>query len=189
MSKLDLDFYLEEDVVALSQKVLGCLLSTYIDGVLTSGYIIESEAYQGPQDQASHAYQMRRTARNEVMYHQGGISYVYLCYGIHPLFNIVTNVEGIPHAILIRALLPKEGIETMHMRRKCSVLQKLTQGPGNVTKALGIDLSFNGASLLGNQIWLSQTDRLDYPIVAGPRIGIDYAGEDAKLPWRFRYQL
>ncbi len=150
--------------------------------------IIETEAYRGPEDKASHAYGNRRTNRTEVMYKAGGICYVYLCYGIHALFNIITNTHDIPHAVLIRALHPVDGIPWMLKRRKKSKLDaKLTSGPGTLTQALGITLAHNGLSLHGPQIWIEDRGFKIDPknIHASPRIGIDYAGEHALLPWRF----
>lgn len=138
---------------------------------MTGGYIIETEAYKGPEDKASHAYNNRRTKRTEVMFQKGGICYVYLCYGMHHLLNVVTNQENIPHAILIRGIyIPDKG--------------KII-GPGNVTKALGVDMHYNGESLLSDKIWIEEREKIKGEIVASPRVGIDYAGEDAKLPWRF----
>lgn len=182
---LPLAFYLRDDVVQISQELLGCHLFTSLDGVLTGGRIIETEAYGGAQDRACHAYNNRVTKRTEVMFRQGGISYVYLCYGMHNMLNVVTNRETIPHAILIRALEPLEGIETMRERRKKEKIDKtLTNGPGALTQALGIDRQLNGISLHGETLWIEKGER-PKQIVAGPRIGIDYAGQDASLPWRF----
>jgi DNA-3-methyladenine glycosylase len=184
------DYYKTQDVVFLSKDMLGKFLLTSFDGKLTGGMIIETEAYKGPEDKASHAYGNRRTKRNEVMYHNGGICYVYLCYGIHALFNIVTNKIDIPHAILIRAIEPSIGIEHMLDRRgKKKWTHTLTSGPGSLTVALGIKLSHNGLSVTGPDIWLEDRGiKLeDNQIMATPRIGVDYAGEDAALPWRFIY--
>ncbi len=188
-AKLNLSFYQQDDVVAISQQLLGKYLFTYFDHVLTGGMIIETEAYRAPEDQASHAYGLRRTKRTEVMYQAGGVCYVYLCYGIHSLFNVITNQEGIPHAILIRAIQPLVGIETMLNRRnKQKVDKTLIQGPGALSQALGITLNANGLSLLGSQIWIEDrgVQINENEIVTSPRVGVDYAGEDALLPWRFR---
>ena len=191
MNKLPLSFYQQDDVVVLSQQLIGMKIYTYIDELLTGGIIVETEAYRGPEDKASHAYGLRRTKRNEMMYQPGGISYIYICYGIHPLLNIVTNNEGVPHAILLRAIEPTDGIETMLRRRNKSKLDKsLTAGPGSLAVALGLSLHFNGCSLLGPQLWIEKGENAILPeaIVASPRVGIDYAEEDAALPWRFRLQ-
>src|ERR1700722_2278008 len=144
MKKLGQDFYLREDVVNISRELIGKFLITKVKGKLTSGMIIETEAYNGVVDKASHAYNNRRTARNEIMYSQGGNAYVYLCYGIHHLFNIVTNKKDTPHAILIRGILPKEGIDTMLKRRKLkSVTKKFSDGPGTVSQALAISTAYS----------------------------------------------
>lgn len=174
---LSLDFYLQEDVVQISRALLGKKLFTCINGVVTGGRITETEAYRGAEDKASHAYKGRRTRRTEVMFHKGGICYVYLCYGIHFLFNVVTNHENTPHAVLIRALDLTVGSEEMFKRK--------INGPGILTEALGISASFNGASLMGPTIWIEDGPSPE-KIEAGPRVGIDYAEEDALLPWRFR---
>lgn len=188
MTVLPLDYYRQHDVLFLSRDLLGKYLMTKIDGVETGGMIIETEAYRGPEDRASHAYGNRRTKRNEVMYQEGGISYVYQCYGIHFLFNVVTNQKGIPHAILIRGIKPEIGIETMLKRRGKQKLDSfLAGGPATLTQALGIDKKHNGLSLAGDIVWIEDRGVAisKEQIVAGPRVGIDYAGEDMHLPWRF----
>lgn len=189
MAKLPLEYYLQEDVVFLSKDLLGKILVTHIGGIITAGTIIETEAYRAPDDKASHAYGFRRTKRNEVMYKAGGVCYVYRCYGIHALFNVITNKSEMPHGILIRAIAPLEGIETMLQRRgKTKVDRTLTSGPGTVSQALGIDTCHNGISLIESTIWIEDR-HIAVPeenVIIGPRVGIDYAGEDALLPWRFR---
>lgn len=187
MSKLPLGFYQREDVLLLSKELLGKYLFTNMDNVLTGGIIVETEAYAGPIDRASHAYGNRRTERTEVMFQAGGVSYVYLCYGIHRLFNVITNVAGIPHAVLIRAIQPVSGIEKMLERRNKHRLDRdVAGGPGSLTKALGITTDHNGISLEGTTIWIEDHGGSCPEIIASPRVGVDYAGEDAKLPWRFR---
>lgn len=159
---------------------------TKIDDVLTGGMILETEAYRGPEDRASHAFNNRRTKRTEVMFQKGGIAYVYLCYGIHCLFNVVTNKNEIPHAILIRAIAPDCGINKMFQRRKKKKLHfTLTSGPGSVCQALGIHLIHNGHTLTKPPIWIEDRGYTPKNIHVGPRIGIEYAKEDALLPWRF----
>jgi len=186
--RLDALFYQGADVVALANTLLGKVLVTDFDGMVTAARIVETEAYNGVVDKASHAYNGRRTKRTEVMYRQGGTAYVYLIYGIHQLFNIVTNVEGVPHAVLVRGAEPVLGIETMLTRTgKQQADYTLTRGPGNVSKALGISTAHTGYDLLGEEIYLLD-DGLRYnkaQIVVTPRIGVDYAGEDALLPYRF----
>ncbi len=186
--KLPTAFYLRKNVLQIARELLGKVIVTQFDENLTSGMITEVEAYAGITDRASHAYNHRKTRRTAVMYAPGGTAYVYLCYGIHHLFNVVTNQSGIPHAILIRAMEPVEGVDTMLERRKKSRLAfSLTAGPGAVAQALGIKTMHTGCSLLSDTIWLE--DRGIRPprkqILSGPRIGVDYAGEDALLPYRF----
>lgn len=184
---LKASYFQNPDVVFLARDLVGKTLCTRINRKLTCGIITETEAYEGITDKASHAYGGRRTNRTEVMYSKGGVSYVYLCYGIHRLFNIVTNSQGVPHAILIRAIYPIKGIEEIIRRRGVKFSPSMCVGPGKVSQALGIDLLHNNTSLSGKTIWL-QDDRVnikDSDILVGPRIGIDYAGEDAKLPYRF----
>jgi DNA-3-methyladenine glycosylase len=189
MNPLPLSYYQHHDVIFLSQDLLGKFLMTQIGTTLTGGMIIETEAYRAPEDRASHAFNNRRTKRNEMMFQQGGYGYVYQCYGIHALFNIVTNLSGIPHAILIRAIQPTVGIEEMLKRRNQEKLSKTTAGgPGTLTQALGINLSHNGCLLTEPPIWIEDHGIIVKPddIIAGPRVGVDYAGEHALLPWRFR---
>jgi len=189
MRKLKIDFYQRSDVVKIAKELLGKILVTKWNNIETSGRIVEVEAYNGVVDKASHAAGGRRTNRNEVMYGEGGMSYVYLCYGIHHLFNVVTNRPETPHAILIRALEPIRGIDVMLERTgKKKLDNTLTKGPGNVSKALGISFKVHsGLSLLSKELFIAE----DYfklskkDIIASPRIGVDYAGEDALLPYRF----
>jgi len=188
MKKLESGFYQRKNVLVIARELLGKILVTNWEGIVTSGRIVECEAYNGITDRASHAVGGRRTARNEIMYGAGGFSYVYLCYGIHHLFNVVTNLQDVPHAILIRAVEPVEGIEEMLLRTgKKKPDHTLTRGPGNVSKALGIYTKHNGIFLSDEKLFIAD-DGKKYKrsdIVASPRIGVDYAGEDAKLPYRF----
>lgn len=186
--KLPRSFYTRDDVVTISKELLGKVLVTNLEGFYTSGIITETEAYQGPEDKASHAFGGRRTPRTEIMYAQGGTAYVYLCYGIHHLFNVVTNKRDVPHAVLIRAIEPLEGIEEMMERRNRYKADRiLTAGPGSMSRALGITTKFTGVSLLGNVIWIEDRGNGISPteIVAGKRIGVDYAGDHAEWHWRF----
>jgi DNA-3-methyladenine glycosylase len=188
MNKLTRSFYQRHNVVQIAKELLGKVLVTNFRHIITSGRIVECEAYAGVIDRASHASAGRRTARNEIMYQEGGYAYVYLCYGIHHLFNVVTNTKDVPHAILIRALDPIEGIEEMLLRTDKKMLDHtLTRGPGNVSKALGISTKHTGISLLEDKIFIAD-DGGGYSkkqIAASPRIGVDYAGRDALLPYRF----
>ena len=182
-------YFENPDVVALAKDLIGKRLNTFSDGVLTAGIITETEAYAGKGDKACHAHLGRFTKRTQVMYESGGIAYVYLCYGIHHLFNIVTNTNGNADAILIRAIEPTQGLQKMLERRNRQKLEKsLTSGPGNLTKALGITKSHNTKSVLGQDIWIDNPGIKIESIVETTRIGIDYAEEDANLPWRFYKQ-
>jgi DNA-3-methyladenine glycosylase len=189
MRKLKIDFYQRSDVIKIAKELLGKILVTKWNGIETSGRIVEVEAYNGVVDKASHASGGRRTNRNEVMYGEGGSSYVYLCYGIHHLFTVVTNRPETPHAILVRALEPIKGIDVMLERTgKKKLDNTLTKGPGNVSKALGISFKqHSGLSLLSKELFIAEDDfeLSKKNKVASPRIGVDYAGEDALLPYRF----
>ncbi len=190
--KVPLEFYVRDDVILISRELLGKVLCTKINGLVTRAIITETEAYAGIDDKASHAYGGRRTRRTEPMYGQGGTAYIYLCYGIHHLFNVVTNIAGTPHAVLIRAGKPLEGSDVMQKRRKKERLDKtLLAGPGSIAQALGITTKLTGTSLLGNRIWIEdQQIPLDVEaVVAGPRIGVNYAAEDAKRAYRFRVDI
>lgn len=188
--KIPSSYYLHADVVALSKNLIGKVICTKINDELTSGIITETEAYAGVDDRASHAYGNRRTNRTESMFLQGGVSYVYLCYGIHHLFNIVTNTEGIPNAVLIRAIQPLEGLDTMKTRRNKNKIDKsFSSGPGTATQALGIKTIHDRVDLTLDTIWLEDRgiEISESEILVGPRVGVDYAGEDALLPYRFKY--
>ena len=180
------EFYQRPDVVQIARELLGKGLFTCINGELTGGLIVETEAYAGVNDRASHTFNNRRTKRTEAMYGPGGIAYVYMCYGIHCLLNAVTNVEGVAQAVLIRALMPTHGIETMLQRRKKRKLDEtLAGGPGALCQALGITMAQYGTSLTGPDVWICDVGTKGQDIAATPRIGVDYAGDDAKLPYRF----
>lgn len=186
--KLTPEYYQNEDVIALAKDLLGKVLYTHIDGQISAGIIVETEAYYGIKDKASHAYGGRRTNRTETMYSAGGVAYVYLCYGMHHLFNVVSSVKDDPHAVLIRAVEPLIGKELMEERRGMPVSRPaVSSGPGSAAKALGIDRTFNQKDLSGNEIWIEdhQVRYMDEEIIACPRIGIAYAQEHALLPWRF----
>jgi DNA-3-methyladenine glycosylase len=188
---LNEEFYTRADVVKIAKELLGKIIVTLFDEQLTAARIVETEAYEGAFDKASHAYNNRRTKRTEIMYAGGGTAYVYLCYGIHHLFNVVTNMQDVPHAVLIRAAEPLIGIETMlHRTGKKSADYTLTKGPGNVSKALGIYTQHTGTDLKSEDFFIAADDfRLNKKqIISTPRIGVDYAAEDALLPYRFFIQ-
>ena len=188
MKKIPLNFYKRKDVVAIAKELLGKIVVTVFDGLITSGRIIETEAYVAHIDKASHAFGGRRTAKNEHMYASPGTAYVYICYGMHQMFNVVTNEKDVPDAVLIRAIEPLEGIDIMLQRTgKLNPGFTLTKGPGNVGKALGIFKHHSGLHLLDDEIYLADDGfRLkENEIGISTRIGVDSAGADALLPYRF----
>ncbi|TAK32270.1 MAG: DNA-3-methyladenine glycosylase [Saprospiraceae bacterium] len=191
MQKLPPTFYTRTDVVQIAKDLLGKYLVTNFEGQLTCGKIVETEAYRAPDDKASHAWNNRRTRRTEVMFSEGGVAYVYLCYGIHHLFNVVTGAKDTAHAVLIRAVEPADNVELMLQRRNMvKPAWQLTAGPGALTKALGIRTEHSGLSLtaVDSPIWMEDRG-VKIPgaeILAGPRVGVAYAGECAYWEWRFR---
>ncbi len=189
MKKLPISFYLRDDVTAIAKDLIGKVLVTNWEGKYTSGRIVETEAYEGEIDNASHASK-GRTNRTEVMYGNGGKTYVYLCYGIHQMFNIVTAIEGMPHAILIRAVEPLQGKEVMMQRTgKTKLNETITSGPGRVGKAFGFHTSQSGLSLTSNELYVADDGfKLNGDeIISSPRIGVDYAGEHAQ--WHYRFYI
>jgi DNA-3-methyladenine glycosylase len=186
-NKLTREFYTRPKVLTISRELLGKLLVVPDKhGNRVSGKIVEVEAYRGPEDRASHAYGGRRTKRTETMYQIGGRAYVYFVYGMYNQFNVVTNVEDVPHAILLRALEPVEGIEIMRTRRHSHPDRNLTNGPGKLCLAMGIDRGLDKADLLGERVWLEEFESVpSQKIAKGPRIGIDYAENWIDKPWRF----
>lgn len=188
MNRLQKSYFLQHDVVSIARDLLGKYLFTMKDGQLAGGIISEVEAYNGVGDRASHAYGGRRTRRNEMMYHEGGVVYMFLCYGMHSMLNFVTNEEDVPDAVLVRGIVPTHGGELMLQRTgKPVVSPALTDGPGKLCKALGLTVADNGTPLDGNAIWLEDRGVVipEDKILITPRIGVDYAGEDALRPYRF----
>jgi len=185
--KLSLDFFTREDPETISRELLGMTLYTRIGSETTSGIIVETEAYRGPEDRGSHAFNNRRTPRTEVMFQSAGHAYVYLCYGIHYLFNVVTGPVDQPHAVLLRAAQPREGIDVMQRRRgPLKSVYQLTAGPGALAQAFGIQLSHTGVALDGDTIWIEDEGVLRTDIVASPRVGMNFEGPWHSIPWRFR---
>ena len=186
--RLDDAFYRRTRVTTVARGLIGKHLFARIDGQLCGGIVVETEAYAGPEDRASHAFGNRRTSRTEPMFLAGGAAYVFLCYGMHHCFNVVTGAAGIPHAVLIRALQPTHGLAAMRCRRGPRVPDaRLTRGPGALAQALGITVADSGLALAGRRIWLEARGPAvpARRIAARRRIGVDYAGEDAERPWRF----
>lgn len=189
---IPVSFYRRDDVVGIARDLLGANIYTLDGKNITGGIITETEAYAGPGDRASHAFGGRRTARTATMYEPGGVTYVYLCYGMHALLNIVTGPRDLPHAVLIRAISPVAGLPTIRRRRGPATKEdKLAAGPGTLTKALGITVQDNAVNLRGQRIWITRgaSPIPKEQITADKRVGIDYAGNDALLPWRFILNL
>ena len=185
--KLPREFYTRSDVLKVSRDLLGKLLVVpTANRKRVAGMIVEVEAYRGPADRASHAFGGRRTKRTETMYQTGGVAYVYFVYGMYYQFNVVSNVKDVPHAILVRALEPVEGIEFMRKRRHTHPDHNLTNGPGKLCIAMGIDRELDRADLLGDEVWLEDYQNIPASKISkGPRVGIDYAEEWVDKPWRF----
>ena len=185
--KLPRAFYTRPNVVTVARDLLGKLLVVpAANGERVSGIIVETEAYRGPLDRAAHSYGGRRTKRTEAMYASGGTAYVFFVYGMYYQFNVVTHAVETPHAVLIRAVEPCEGLELMRKRRHGQPDRNLTRGPGKLCIAMGIDRRLDGADLLGRQVWLEERPPVRRSqILSGPRIGIDYAGAWVSKPWRF----
>ena len=186
--KLPREFYTRRDTLLVARQLLGCRLVVPTEqGERVSGLIVETEAYMGPEDRASHAYNNRRTLRTETMFATGGTAYVYFIYGMYYQFNVVTGRAGTPHAVLVRALEPAEGLERMRERRPVKRDRDLASGPGKLCQALGLDRSFDKEDLLGERVWIEARAKRLSPrqISAGARIGIDYAEDYREKPWRF----
>lgn len=187
-AKLNPNFFQTDNVQKIAKDLLGKVIVTCFDGKVTSGVIVETEAYEGHTDKASHAYENKRTERTEVMYQDGGVAYIYLIYGLHQMFNVVTGGKDTPHAVLIRAVEPIDGLEFMLQRRKkLRAEYTLTRGPGAVAEAFGLGLNHNGSSVCSELIWIEDrgTKIPEANVTAGPRIGVEYAEEHSELPYRF----
>lgn len=188
--RLPASYYFSTDVTFIAKDLLGKFLCTRIDGFYCSGMIVETEAYRGPDDRAAHSYNNRRTPRTEIMFWQGGVAYIYVCYGMHHLMNVVTGPEDNAHAVLIRALEPVDGIDIMAERRQMEMMDsRLTKGPGALSLALGLRNSLTGTQLYipTTPIWLEDRGKKfsDTDICIGKRIGVESAGDAAHWPWRF----
>jgi DNA-3-methyladenine glycosylase len=185
MNRLGQEFYQRGDTLAIARDLIGKLLVVpACDGARVSGMIVETEAYLGTEDRAAHSFGGRRTARNEVTYAAGGHVYVFFVYGMYHQLNIVCGPVDAPRVCLIRAVEPVEGVDAMRARRQVASDRQLTSGPGKLCIAYGIDRSFNGSNLFDGRIWLEEFRTLP-EVSSGPRVGIDYAGEFAAMPWRF----
>jgi DNA-3-methyladenine glycosylase len=188
MKKLSIQFYKRTDVILIAKELIGKIIVTNFDGLITSGRIVETEAYIGLTDRASHSHGGKRTARNEHMYANAGTTYVYISYGMHHLFNVVTNEKDVPDAVLVRAVEPLKGIDIMLKRTgKLKLDNSLTKGPGNTAKALGISKINSGINLLKNEIYIADDGFVVVHDQVGisRRIGVEGAGDAAALPYRF----
>jgi DNA-3-methyladenine glycosylase len=187
MNKLPRDFYTRSDVLEVARDLLGKkLVVPNRNGARVAGIIVETEAYRGPEDRASHAYNGRRTNRTETMYGIGGTAYVYFVYGMYNQFNVVTNVADTPHAILVRAVEPCEGLDVMRRRRQERSEYGLTSDPRRLCLPIGIDRKLDKQDLLGERIWIEEGVSISpRQIARGPRVGIDYAEAWVTKPWRF----
>ena len=188
--RLSRRFYQSSDVTTLAKALLGKFLVTEINGFRCSGMIVEAEAYRGPDDRACHAYMHRRTPRTEVMFEPGGVAYIYICYGMHHMMNVVTGPKDSAHAILIRALEPTEGIKVMAQRRNLPESDlRLAKGPGALALAMGLTKEMNGAVLHSESspVWIEDRgiQLTQTQICCSPRIGVESAGEAAHWLWRY----
>lgn len=185
--RLKNNFY-QNDAVTAAEKLVGKLIVREINNEKIIARIVETEAYAGPYDKASHAYNNRKTDRTEVMFKKGGHVYVFLIYGIHHCFNIVTEKKGVPSAVLIRAVEPVAGIDLIRENRniKSKRVEDLTNGPGKLAQALKIDLSFNGYNLItGSKLYILDPENDNLNVKSSKRINIDYAEEYKNKKWRF----
>jgi len=189
MKLLDFDFYQCTDPLELGSNLLGKILQTNIDNQVTSGRIVELEIYKAPEDRGSHAYQNKRTKRTETIFQEGGKAYVYLCYGLHHMFNVVSGPKDLAHAILIRAIEPLEGLTIMEKRRNTKNEISISNGPGKLCQALGIKTKMDGTNLVSKESLIKIFDDgytyEAHNLVKSPRVGIAYAKEDALLPYRY----
>lgn len=185
--KLTKDFYRRVDTLQIAQELLGKYVFTKFDGALTGGMIVETEAYIGPHDAGSHAFNNRRTPRNNTMYAEGGVTYMYICYGIHDMLNVVTGPAESSHAILIRAIEPTVGLEYMQERRGNVPLKRLATGPGALAKALGLKKHHDAYDLNSEEIWIEDKGVVinKTNIKATGRVGLGCQEPYLSMPWRF----
>ena len=181
--KVSREFFMR-DGITVAKELLGKKLVNITPEGKTSGIICETEIYMGEEDKACHCYGGKRTKRTEVLYKSGGHIYVYLIYGMHVCMNISANIEGVPHCILLRALIPKENLQLMEKRRNTQNKKALCSGPAKLTQAMGIDLSYYGKSVFSKSTYVEDIG-ITPEIVSSTRININYAGDDAQKPYRF----
>jgi len=179
---LPLEFY-SQSSLQLAEQLIGKLLIKETDEGIAAGYIVETEAYAGPEDRAAHSYNNRRTPRTEVMFGPAGYIYTYQMH-THCLVNVVAATVDVPQAVLIRGVEPFVGIELMRLRRSVKTDRELTNGPGKLCKALGITMDDYGHCATERPLWISE-GKTFAEIATGPRIGIPNSGEAKDYPWRF----
>lgn len=182
--KLNRDFYLRPGLIVAQELIGKQLVHNSLEGT-TKGIIVEAEAYIGPNDAASHAYNSLKTERTAIQYGPGGYSYIYSIYGLHTCMNIVANQESFPEVVLIRALQPTAGIELMQQRRKKQAMRELCNGPGKLSQAMGITKKHYGTDLCDNELFVETVNDVKPIVSATKRINIDYAGEAIDYLWRF----
>jgi DNA-3-methyladenine glycosylase len=187
---LPLAFFQRPDVLLIARELLGKHVFTRIDGELTGGRIVETEAYRHEGDPSITLHLQRKARQARALYQPGGHAYLYTVYRVHTLFNITANDAAHPDAVLIRAIEPLEGIAIMQRRRGLAKLARnLSAGPGVLSQALGLTPALNGELVAGPQIWFEDAGEViaDENVLASSRVGLEYAGEEAvALPWRFR---
>lgn len=181
--KLLKSFYIRDNVELVARELIGKILYCRNHEGTASGIIVETEAYH-ESEMACHAYGGKRTHRTKTLFKEGGIAYIYLCYGIHHLFNVVTGPEDSGQAVLIRAIQPLSNISLMEKRRSFQG-KHIGNGPGKLSRALGIEMNLNEADLTSDRIWIEEGVEKKIDITKCTRIGVDYAGEHALIPWRF----
>lgn len=182
--KLNRNFYVRPGLSVARDLIGKQLVHCSSEGV-TKGIIVETEAYIGPEDAASHAYKSLRTERTEIQYGIGGYIYIYTIYGLHTCMNVVANQKDFPEVVLIRALQPTVGIELMQNRRQKQSIRELCNGPGKLSQAMGITKNCYGMDLCGNELYIETVSGIDLCVSATKRINIDYAGEAVHYLWRF----
>jgi len=182
--KLKRDFYLRPGLL-VAQDLIGKQLVHHSQEGTTKGIIVEVEAYIGPHDAASHAYNALHTERTAIQYGIGGYSYIYTIYGVHTCMNVVTNQKDCPEVVLIRALQPTVGIDLMKKRRQKQSIRELCNGPGKLSQAMGITKNHYGTDLCGDELFIETVDTIIPIVSTTKRINIDYAGEAVDYPWRF----
>lgn len=181
--------FFDRSTLSVARDLLGARLIRIKDGIRIGGLIIEVEAYRGEEDLGCHA-KAGRTLRTQIMYGLPGHAYVYFTYGMHWMLNFVTEGEGFPAAVLLRAILPTEGVEIIAARRGNQPQKHWTDGPAKICQALAIDGTFNGYDLCATdaQLFVESGDSIpDQSVTTGPRVGFNNVPEPwLSIPWRFR---